>query len=1294
MADTITVTYKVNEDGSLSKIAKGADKAAKATDKASKAAAGHNKQQKGVAGATSNTTKGFSKMTTGMTGGLVPAYATLAANVFALSAAFGLLSRNDAIAKLNEGLELTGLAAGKNLGMLSRKLQEVTGHAISAEESMRAVAIGTSAGFSDEQLLGLTQVAKGAALALGRNMPDAIDRLIRGAAKLEPEILDELGIMVRLDDATKDYAKSVGKTVGQLTQFERRMAFTNAVIDQGQQKFAAIAAEMEASGYSKLSASFSDLTKQGIELLNKGLAPMINFLAGNMAALTTVMLAFGLSISKTLLSTLEEMAESSADAGKQAAHLSRHMVTNIDRAEHMGKAFNKSADAMKDANLSAEDYTKNLKKMQQSSKLTVNMMGKENPLRKAAIKDYGKLTKAVHLGTLAQHKEGAAKALNMIQTHGLRLAFVEHQAVLAANQASTAAATVGQNIQTTAIIKTRGALFALASTAKFAGAAMLTAMPYLMGIMMVASLLYPLLKSLFGEVDNKLNNQIKLNTERFEKFNDVVAKYNITVKHAATASEAWHNTVKPLSGLFEQVSTAMMDTNLAAETDRIIALAKATKELSDQQKTARENKTVTGGRATETQTQLIDPMKLAAARKAVLANAKLTKDQEKVLREQSIAGLAALVASMGMMSEGLKKNKMGALAQVDAQALLTEKHTQANQILMDLAANQDLSTNETKAAQEALRKLAEELKNGLMAYEDFNEFVKQAKEQSATPTFGVMADELDTLKGSVNSLNAIMKTKGKWAAEEQANRLVVEYGLLQDEAYKIITTQNGVMVAVTKSGKAVRTNTQLVEDHRDAVDKLNKDYKALATTQAQLTSLSGIMGQDSDFIQAGLVSAAEKKLELAKTEYELTKKGGEDAYNNALKILDVERELLGLVSKRMEVLAGRAKDSGMGEAASAAIAGVGKSAALKAGSVTQRDADGNQVGEAGMFDSKADQDAALAAQATQNARDSLAGVAEDIAKMGPEGALMSSAISGAMNMSTAFSTAFEVMNTDSASTSDKIQAGLGAVGATLGALSSMQKAASADKIRAIDGEIAAEKARDGKSAGSVAKLAALEKKKEQAKRKAFEQDKKMKMAQTVISTAQGVTAMLGAAPFPFNFALAGMVAAMGVKQLAMISGTSFQGGGTGGGAGAAPTTISAGSRKNSVDFAKTQSSSGELGYMRGASGIGGAENFRPAFSGYKHRAGGGYVVGEQGPELFMPETPGTIIPSGQGTGESTNVNFSIQAVDAEGVEDLLVRQRGNIIGMIREAANSYGQDFMEGIDTSIYTPSSAGATKY
>jgi hypothetical protein len=85
-----------------------------------------------------------------------------------------------------------------------------------------------------------------------------------------------------------------------------------------------------------------------------------------------------------------------------------------------------------------------------------------------------------------------------------------------------------------------------------------------------------------------------------------------------------------------------------------------------------------------------------------------------------------------------------------------------------------------------------------------------------------------------------------------------------------------------------------------------------------------------------------------------------------------------------------------------------------------------------------------------------------------------------------------------------------------------------------------------------------------------------------------------------------------------------------------------------------------------------------------NRAGGGYVVGEQGPELFMPQVPGEILPSGKTPAGTTNVNFSINAVDATGVEDLLVRQKGHIIGMIREAANEHGHDFLEDVATEVY----------
>tara|TARA_A100001015_G_C14869379_1_gene663693 strand:- start:812 stop:1093 length:282 start_codon:yes stop_codon:yes gene_type:complete len=92
--------------------------------------------------------------------------------------------------------------------------------------------------------------------------------------------------------------------------------------------------------------------------------------------------------------------------------------------------------------------------------------------------------------------------------------------------------------------------------------------------------------------------------------------------------------------------------------------------------------------------------------------------------------------------------------------------------------------------------------------------------------------------------------------------------------------------------------------------------------------------------------------------------------------------------------------------------------------------------------------------------------------------------------------------------------------------------------------------------------------------------------------------------------------------------------------------------------------------------------------GKRYRAVGGYttgfMVGEQGPELFMPDTPGEIVAADETQdmlgGGSTNVNFTISAIDAQGVEQVLLDQRENIIGMIRDAANGNGTLFLEGVN--------------
>ena len=67
------------------------------------------------------------------------------------------------------------------------------------------------------------------------------------------------------------------------------------------------------------------------------------------------------------------------------------------------------------------------------------------------------------------------------------------------------------------------------------------------------------------------------------------------------------------------------------------------------------------------------------------------------------------------------------------------------------------------------------------------------------------------------------------------------------------------------------------------------------------------------------------------------------------------------------------------------------------------------------------------------------------------------------------------------------------------------------------------------------------------------------------------------------------------------------------------------------------------------------------------------VVGEQGAEVFVPNSTGQITQSARGiSGGQTTVNFNINTLDASGFDDLLVRNRGTITQIINNAVNERG----------------------
>ena len=93
--------------------------------------------------------------------------------------------------------------------------------------------------------------------------------------------------------------------------------------------------------------------------------------------------------------------------------------------------------------------------------------------------------------------------------------------------------------------------------------------------------------------------------------------------------------------------------------------------------------------------------------------------------------------------------------------------------------------------------------------------------------------------------------------------------------------------------------------------------------------------------------------------------------------------------------------------------------------------------------------------------------------------------------------------------------------------------------------------------------------------------------------------------------------------------------------------------------------------MGGGSGGGGFKLFA---SGGAVRKGQPTIVGEQGAEMFIPNSSGQITQSARGTGGgAVNVNFTINTIDSRGFDQALIENRGTISSIINSALAEKGR---------------------
>jgi len=266
--NTIKIKVKIDDDGNLSLVGKKAKTTAQSFNQVAEGSRNADRNIKGVAQASSNASKNFSKMSQGM-GGLVGAYASLAAQIFAISAAFNFLKSAGDLKVLQASQQAYASSTGLSLRVLANDIVAATDAQINFTEASQAAAIGTAAGLNPAQLKELGTAARNLSVTLGRDVTDSFNRLVRGVTKAEPELLDELGIILRLDDANEEYARKLGKTASELTQFERSQAVVNKVLEETQR--VAAVAPPDVNPYNQLAKAFDDILNQ-IKLVTDAIA--------------------------------------------------------------------------------------------------------------------------------------------------------------------------------------------------------------------------------------------------------------------------------------------------------------------------------------------------------------------------------------------------------------------------------------------------------------------------------------------------------------------------------------------------------------------------------------------------------------------------------------------------------------------------------------------------------------------------------------------------------------------------------------------------------------------------------------------------------------------------------------------------------------------------------------------------------------------------------------------------------------------------------------------------------------
>ncbi len=138
------------------------------------------------------------------------------------------------LADFQDALRVFRIRAGENADAILKAMEEAAGGTIDSTQLILNANRAMVMGIDPEYLPRMMEIARAAARNMGMSVEYMFESVVLGTARQSKLILDNLGIIIKADEAYEKYAKTLGKTASQLTEAEKRQAFLNAVMEAGE----------------------------------------------------------------------------------------------------------------------------------------------------------------------------------------------------------------------------------------------------------------------------------------------------------------------------------------------------------------------------------------------------------------------------------------------------------------------------------------------------------------------------------------------------------------------------------------------------------------------------------------------------------------------------------------------------------------------------------------------------------------------------------------------------------------------------------------------------------------------------------------------------------------------------------------------------------------------------------------------------------------------------------------------------------------------------------------------------